>query len=77
MGVNGGVGAPTQNQQASLLQDTMMHLNVNSQGWENEHWPFGGGVLDLRVELWGIPPHETLVIELTLSFRNRIKSAIY
>lgn len=32
MGVNGGVGTPTQNQQASLLQDTMMHLNVNSQG---------------------------------------------
>lgn len=32
MGVNGGVGAPTQNQQANLLQDTMMHLNVNSQG---------------------------------------------
>lgn len=32
MGVNGGVGAPAQNQQANLLQDTMMHLNVNSQG---------------------------------------------
>lgn len=31
MGVNGGVGAPSQNQ-ANLLQDTMMHLNVNSQG---------------------------------------------
>lgn len=32
MGVNGGVGASSQSQQASLLQDTMMHLNVNSQG---------------------------------------------
>lgn len=32
MGVNGGVGTPTQSQQASLLQDTMMHLNVNNQG---------------------------------------------
>jgi hypothetical protein len=32
MGVNGGVGLPSDNQQASLLQDTMMHLNVNSQG---------------------------------------------
>lgn len=32
MGVNGGVGAPSQSQQANLLQDTMMHLNVNSQG---------------------------------------------
>uniref|UniRef100_A0A3Q3VT39 histone acetyltransferase n=1 Tax=Mola mola TaxID=94237 RepID=A0A3Q3VT39_MOLML len=31
MGVNGGVGAQTQSQQASLLQDTMMHLNVNNQ----------------------------------------------
>lgn len=32
MGVNGGVGAPSQSQQANLLQDTMMHLNVTSQG---------------------------------------------
>ncbi|XP_028332003.1 histone acetyltransferase p300 isoform X2 [Gouania willdenowi] len=32
MGVNGGVSAPPQNQQSSLLQDTMMHLNVSSQG---------------------------------------------
>eukprot|EP00066_Takifugu_rubripes_P014009 XP_011603275.1 PREDICTED: histone acetyltransferase p300-like isoform X2 [Takifugu rubripes] len=36
MGVNGGVGGPTQNQQANLLQDTMMHLNVNSQGLLND-----------------------------------------
>ncbi|KAE8284496.1 Histone acetyltransferase p300 [Larimichthys crocea] len=36
MGVNGGVGAPTQSQQANLLQDTMMHLNVNSQGLMND-----------------------------------------
>ncbi|XP_057682643.1 histone acetyltransferase p300 isoform X2 [Corythoichthys intestinalis] len=36
MGVNGGVGAPSQNQQANLLQDTMMHLNVNSQGLMND-----------------------------------------
>ncbi|XP_022054717.2 histone acetyltransferase p300 isoform X1 [Acanthochromis polyacanthus] len=40
MGVNGGVGAPPQSQQASLLQDTMMHLNVNSQGLMND----AGGV---------------------------------
>lgn len=33
MGVNGGVGAPSPNQQANLLQDTMMHLNVNSHGY--------------------------------------------
>uniref|UniRef100_A0AAX7T3N8 histone acetyltransferase n=1 Tax=Astatotilapia calliptera TaxID=8154 RepID=A0AAX7T3N8_ASTCA len=32
MGVNGGVGASPQSQQASLLQDTMMHLNMNNQG---------------------------------------------
>ncbi|KAM9424539.1 histone acetyltransferase p300 [Pholidichthys leucotaenia] len=32
IGVNGGVGAPPQSQQTSLLQDTMMHLNVNNQG---------------------------------------------
>lgn len=32
MGINGGVGAPNQSQQANLLQDTMMHLNVNNQG---------------------------------------------
>lgn len=31
MGVNGGVGASPQSQQANLLQDTMMHLNVNNQ----------------------------------------------
>ncbi|CAN9508994.1 unnamed protein product [Ophioblennius macclurei] len=36
MGVNGGVGARPQSQQASLLQDTMMHLNVNSQGLMND-----------------------------------------
>uniref|UniRef100_A0A7N6FK16 histone acetyltransferase n=1 Tax=Anabas testudineus TaxID=64144 RepID=A0A7N6FK16_ANATE len=36
MGVNGGVGAPPQNQQSNLLQDTMMHLNVNSQGLMND-----------------------------------------
>ncbi|TKS90103.1 Histone acetyltransferase p300 [Collichthys lucidus] len=36
MGVNGGVGGPTQSQQANLLQDTMMHLNVNSQGLMND-----------------------------------------
>ncbi|XP_032357880.1 histone acetyltransferase p300 isoform X7 [Etheostoma spectabile] len=36
MGVNGGVGASSQSQQASLLQDTMMHLNVNSQGLMND-----------------------------------------
>ncbi|XP_037133556.1 histone acetyltransferase p300 isoform X7 [Syngnathus acus] len=36
MGVNGGVGGPSQNQQANLLQDTMMHLNVNSQGLMND-----------------------------------------
>lgn len=32
MGINGGVGAANQSQQANLLQDTMMHLNVNNQG---------------------------------------------
>ena len=32
MGVNGGMGVSPQNQQASLLQDTMLHLNMNSQG---------------------------------------------
>ncbi|XP_028990766.1 histone acetyltransferase p300 isoform X3 [Betta splendens] len=36
VGLNGGVGAPSQNQQASLLQDTMMHLNVNNQGLMND-----------------------------------------
>ncbi|CAL8309852.1 unnamed protein product [Boreogadus saida] len=36
MGVNGSVGLPSDNQQASLLQDTMMHLNVNSQGLMND-----------------------------------------
>ncbi|KAJ0015730.1 hypothetical protein NQD34_014020 [Periophthalmus magnuspinnatus] len=36
MGVNGGVGTAAQNQQASLLQDTMMHLNVNNQGLLND-----------------------------------------
>uniref|UniRef100_A0A8C3AZM7 histone acetyltransferase n=1 Tax=Cyclopterus lumpus TaxID=8103 RepID=A0A8C3AZM7_CYCLU len=36
MGVNGGLGASPQSQQASLLQDTMMHLNVNSQGLLND-----------------------------------------
>ncbi|XP_061666260.1 histone acetyltransferase p300 isoform X2 [Syngnathoides biaculeatus] len=36
MGVNGGVGAPSQTQQSNLLQDTMMHLNVNSQGLMND-----------------------------------------
>ncbi|KAM7382020.1 hypothetical protein PAMA_012745 [Pampus argenteus] len=39
MGVNGGVGAASQNQ-ANLLQDTMMHLNVNNQGLLND----AGGV---------------------------------
>ncbi|KAK1881675.1 Histone acetyltransferase p300, partial [Dissostichus eleginoides] len=36
LGVNGGVGASTQSQQSSLLQDTMMHLNVNTQGLMND-----------------------------------------
>ncbi|XP_068160913.1 histone acetyltransferase p300 isoform X2 [Antennarius striatus] len=36
MGVNGGVGPPTQTPQANLLQDTMMHLNVNNQGLMND-----------------------------------------
>nr|XP_057917914.1 histone acetyltransferase p300 isoform X2 [Doryrhamphus excisus] len=36
MGVNGGVGAPSQSQQTNLLQDTMMHLNVNNQGLMND-----------------------------------------
>ncbi|XP_056152565.1 histone acetyltransferase p300 [Lampris incognitus] len=40
MGVNGGVGVPPQNQQPNLLQDTIMHLNVNSQGLMND----AGGV---------------------------------
>ncbi len=30
MGVNGAVGGQSQNQQANLLQDTMLHLNMSS-----------------------------------------------
>uniref|UniRef100_A0A671P770 histone acetyltransferase n=1 Tax=Sinocyclocheilus anshuiensis TaxID=1608454 RepID=A0A671P770_9TELE len=37
MGVNGAVGGQSQNQQANLLQDTMLHLNMNSQSLMNDN----------------------------------------
>ncbi|XP_051771389.1 histone acetyltransferase p300 isoform X8 [Ctenopharyngodon idella] len=36
MGVNGAVGGQSQNQQSNLLQDTMLHLNMNSQSLMND-----------------------------------------
>ncbi|TRY77535.1 hypothetical protein DNTS_028247 [Danionella cerebrum] len=36
-GVNGAVGSQPQNQQSNLLQDTMLHLNMNSQSLMNDN----------------------------------------
>ncbi|XP_029954714.1 histone acetyltransferase p300-like [Salarias fasciatus] len=70
MGVNGGVGAPPQSQQASVLQDTMMHLNVNSQGLMTD----AGGVGSMPT---AAPPSATSMRkswheEITQDLRNHL-----
>ncbi|XP_051522880.1 histone acetyltransferase p300-like isoform X3 [Myxocyprinus asiaticus] len=42
LGVNGAVGGQSQNQQSNLLQDTMLHLNMNSSGLMNNSNAVGG-----------------------------------
>ncbi|XP_016091855.1 histone acetyltransferase p300-like [Sinocyclocheilus grahami] len=43
MGVNGAVGGQSPNQQANLLQETMLHLNMNSQSLMNDNAVGGVG----------------------------------
>ncbi|XP_026207924.1 histone acetyltransferase p300-like isoform X1 [Anabas testudineus] len=64
VGVNEGVGAPSQNQQSNLLPYGVMHLNANYQGLMND----AGGVGSLP----SAPPRKSWHEHVTQDLRNHL-----